>query len=99
MPWFTPESWRQLQAVADDKLCGSYQAFVRKTNRAIREFEAQGIEVEKFSIDVEHMAAWCRRHGYRVDSRSRALYGVLLASHDGELFDLEATIDVPPRPQ
>jgi len=44
-------------------------------------------------IDVDHMVAWCKRHGYRVDSQGRTVYGCMLTCHDGELFDLDTPVD------
>lgn len=95
MPWYTPESWRQLGAVADDKLCGTHADFVQKTTQAIRRFKAEGVEVEKVLIDVDHMAAWLKRWGHRIDSRGRAMYGALLALHDGKPFDLNTPMQLP----
>lgn len=95
MSWYARESWEQLKAVAEDKLCGTYEDLVRKTERGIRELEAQGIGFEKIPIDVDHMAAWSKRHGHRIDSRGRAIYGALLALHDGKLFDLDTPMVMP----
>jgi hypothetical protein len=48
-------------------------------------------------INVDHMAAWLKRWGHRVDSRGRAIYGAVLAMHDGKLFDLDTPIEIPDR--
>jgi hypothetical protein len=95
MPWYTPESWQQLKAVSEDELIDTHVEFVHKMTEAIRKFAAHGIPVEKFVIDVDHMTAWLRRWGHRVDSRGRALYGAVLAMHDGELFDLNTPVEMP----
>jgi hypothetical protein len=68
---------------------------VRKVERGIREFEAEGIKVEKVLIDIDHMVAWRRRHGHRIDSCGRAMYVALLALHDGKLFDLDTPMQMP----
>jgi hypothetical protein len=93
--WYTPESWRQLQAVSAIDL-GSYEDFVRKANRQIRDIEARGTTTTKFTIDIDHMAAWCRHHGYAIDVSSRAAYGSMLACNDGKLFDISTPIDMAP---
>jgi len=93
MGWYTPESWAQLQAVAEDTLAGSFDDFVQNATQLAQEMEAQGIKVEKMYIDVDHMVAWCKRHGYRVDSQGRTVYGCMLTCHDGELFDLDTPVD------
>ena len=56
--WFTPAGWRELQAVAEDELADTYEAFVRQTEKSIKEYEAQGYAVTKVLIDVPHMTAW-----------------------------------------
>jgi hypothetical protein len=96
MSWYTPDGWRRLRAIADDVVM-SYPEFVRKTERLTREFEARGIAVDKHTIDVDHMVEWCRRHGHAVDGRGRMLYGTVLASHGGKLFDLDTPIVDPTR--
>jgi hypothetical protein len=91
--WYTPASYRRLQAVAGDTLC-TYDEFVKKTEGLLRGFMAQGIAAEKVAIDVGHMAAWCKRHGYPVsDGGSRSAYGAILAMHGGRPFDLNTPID------
>jgi hypothetical protein len=77
--WYTPASWRQLQAAAGDTLC-TYDEYVRKTEAMLSGFEARGIVAEKVAVDVEHMAAWCK-------------YGSILGMHGGELFDIDTPID------
>ena len=96
MAWYTPESWRRLEAIADGELCDTYEDFVRKATRMIRGFEAQGITVEKFLINIDHMVAWCRRHGLSVDGRARSAYGAILTMHGGVPFDLDTPVDIPP---
>jgi hypothetical protein len=91
--WYTPASWQALQAVAGDTLC-SYDEYLRKMEDLLRGFTAQGLMAEKVAVDVEHMAAWCKRHGYSVsDGGSRAAYGAMLAMHEGKLFDINTPID------
>ena len=87
--WFTPAGWRELQAVAEDELADTYEAFVRQTEKSIKEYEAQGYAVTKVLIDVPHMTAWCQRHGLRVNSSSRAAYGAMLLAADGDRNELD----------
>jgi hypothetical protein len=91
--WYTPASWRQLQAAAGDVLC-SYNEYLRKTEAMIDEFAARGIAAEKVAVNVGHMAAWCKHHGYSIsDGDARAAYGAMLAMHGGKLFYFDAPID------
>jgi hypothetical protein len=83
--WYTLESWERLRAVADDVVM-TFAEFERKATRKIRELEAEGFVVQKVTVDVDHMVAWCRRKGYRVnDTKARAAYGaVLLMARDNQ---------------
>jgi hypothetical protein len=87
--WYTPRSWRELEAVTDEPLC-SYDEFVRKSAEHIRRFEAEGIRAERILIDVAHMAAWCKRQGLRVDSKGRSMYGAALLAAGGDTAELDA---------
>jgi hypothetical protein len=92
--WYSPATWRQLQdAAGADALC-SYGEFVRKTEDLLRGFRAQGVPADKVSIDVDHMSAWCKRHGYPIsDASSRSAYGSILSMHGGKLFDIDTPFD------
>jgi len=85
LAWYTPESWERLRAVADDRAAlGSHAAFVRKADRLAREYQAQGFAVEKILVDIDELAAWCRREGVRITQRSRATYGAVQAARMGD---------------
>jgi len=77
--WYTPETWRELQAIPEAAIEMTYPEFVRKCERQIADLEAQGFRVEKVFIDVGQMVEWCRRNGYEIDSRGRAAFGAALA--------------------
>jgi hypothetical protein len=50
----------------------TYSEFVRKCERLIADFEAQGFRVEKVAVDVGPMIEWCHRHGYEIDDTGRS---------------------------
>jgi hypothetical protein len=87
--WYTPEAWAQLEAMPEARIEKSYQDFVRTFERIVQGCAAQGVQVEKLTIDVAEMTAWCHRHGYEVDSKGRATYGsvLLLARDDPEVMN------------
>jgi hypothetical protein len=78
MAWYTPATWRELQAIPEAKVQMSYSQFVRKIERMISEFTAQGIQVVKVSVNVSEMVEWCHQHGYEADSRGSAAFGAAL---------------------
>jgi hypothetical protein len=86
MAWYTPTTWRELRAIPEAKIEMSYSQFVRKVERMISEFTAQGIRVVKVPVNVGQMVKWCHRHGYEVDTKGRAVFGatLTLALEDGQ---------------
>ena len=91
MAWYTPESWRKLQAVTEGlrPVCDSYDDFVGRAEEIIRVWTKDGITVEKAPVDVAHMAAWCKRHGLKLDSRGRAIHGSVLLTAGGDREELD----------
>jgi hypothetical protein len=90
LSWYTRESWRHLEEVTEAPLCESYDAYVALTEKMIREFEEQhGILVVKTLID--DMVVWCRKNGYRINSRGRAAYGAVVAACQGQDSDLSGS--------
>ena len=64
--WYTPESWQELCAATNEH-AATYEEFVRRFERTVREFAAQGYRVVKAPVDVGLMVKWCRKHGYDID--------------------------------
>lgn len=50
----------------------------------IRQFEAEGLVVEKVLLDVDDLVRWCCGEGYRVGRCGRAAYGALLTATIGQ---------------
>ncbi len=91
--WYTPETWRRLQAVAGDVLCG-YDEYLRRTEQLMRGFEVQGIKAKKVAVDVDHLLAWCKAHGFSIsDSRTRSASGATLVAHGGKPFDINLPVE------
>jgi hypothetical protein len=80
MAWYTPATWRKLQAIPEAKIEMTYPQFVRKAECMIAGFEARGVRVVKVPVDVAQMVEWCRRHGYEVDNTGRTIFGLALTT-------------------
>jgi hypothetical protein len=90
--WYTQSSWLRLQEVTEAPLCESYDAYVALTEKMIRELDEQhGILAVKTLIDVDDMVAWCRKNGYRINSRGRAAYGAMIAACQGQDSDISGS--------
>jgi hypothetical protein len=88
--WYTPESFRQLEAAISaagmprNMLCSSYAEFVTRFDAMAREFARRGFKVEKVSVDVPRMVAWCKRWGLEINSAGRTRYVAMLGLSDGD---------------
>jgi hypothetical protein len=81
--WFTPETWRELRGHPEAKIEDAYSEYVRRYERALAAFTAQGFRVVKVPIDIAVMIEWCHAHGYEIDSSGRAVFATaLLAAND-----------------
>jgi hypothetical protein len=80
MGWYTPATWRELRAIPEAGIELSYSAFVRKCERRIPDYIAQGFRVEKVPVDIGQMKAWCGKHGYALDAKGRAAFGAALVT-------------------
>jgi hypothetical protein len=89
MAWYSPVAWARLKAIPEARVEMSYPGFVRNFETLSRNFAAQGIKVEKVSVDVDQMIAWCHRNGYVVDTTGRTIYGsvLLMAREDPKVLD------------
>jgi hypothetical protein len=91
---YTPAGYKRLQAVVPG--LSSYEEFVRKYERMVRGLEGQGMKTAAMVMDVptvNHMIMWCKRHGHNVaEQKSRAMYGTILATNGGKLFDIEQSV-------
>jgi hypothetical protein len=89
LAWYSPEAWRRLEAMPEPRIEKSYQRFVRNFEAMAREFAAQGYAAKRIPIDIDHMVAWCHRHGYEIDTKGRATYGALLLAAGGDPVALD----------
>lgn len=86
--WFAPEQWERLREVSADVdvLEDTHAEWLRSVERAIPDFEQQGIEVERVPVDVEELVEWCATEQRPVDGAARADFATreLQRRHSGE---------------
>ena len=78
LAWYSPDAWRELCAMPEAGIEITYPEYVRKFERLLAGYAAQGFRVVKVPVDVTLMVAWCRRHGYDIDDKGRAVFGAAL---------------------
>jgi len=74
--WYKPEQWQRLREIVDDPddIEDTHEEWKKGANKAISEFQSQGIQVKKVSINVEELLAWCNERGVPVNGESRSEY-------------------------
>ena len=79
--WFEPEEWQCLKETVDDpeSLDDSYQEWRHNAENAIGELRANGAQVQKISIKISKLLAWCESRGLKPNSKARSEYAACLA--------------------
>src|SRR5690349_21135038 len=82
--WYTPESFAQLRASADDPeaLDDSFEEWLASAEEALHSLQTRGIAAERFLLDVSAAAAWAKEHGEPFNSSARAAYVATLRPKD-----------------
>ncbi|ATC95305.1 hypothetical protein [Pseudoalteromonas tunicata] len=81
MTWFQPEEWQKLKETVDDptSLDDSYENWKKGAEQAIRDFREKGQTVQKISVKIDKLLAWCNTQGLKPDAKARAQYAAYLA--------------------
>jgi len=79
--WYQSDQWEILKQMATDKeiLDDSYEDWRSNANKAIAEIQSQGKNVQKISINVERLVAWCEQEGLENTLATRTQYAVVVA--------------------
>ncbi len=74
--WYEPSEWEILKRTAADSetLDDTYEEWKSNANRAISEFNAQGININKISMKMEEFETWCKENSYINNSEARSEY-------------------------
>ena len=74
--WYTPETFAELKATADDPeaLDDSFEDWLTSAEETLHSLQARGIAAERFSLDVGAAAAWAKERGEPFNSSARAAY-------------------------
>lgn len=89
--WYTPEQWRLLKEVADDRdqLDGSFEQWERNARRTFWDMRRTGVDIKKVYIDIERLREWCDQRGLSLDGEARSQYAI------DELQRITASISHP----
>ena len=76
LPWFTPEGYVKMRAAAADRddLCDTFEEFEQAATATFREAVAKGHPVEKVTLDVDALIAWCAAEERPLDRMARQVF-------------------------
>jgi hypothetical protein len=76
LAWYTPEQWPRLMEVSADgaSLGKDHASWLAQAEQDFKGLKAIGVTIRKILVDVEDLAAWCRRNRRPVDADSRTAY-------------------------
>src|ERR1700730_16477819 len=79
LPWFTPERWPKMRAVAADRdnLHDTFGECEQSGPASLNDLIAKGHPVEKILIDVDALIAWCKAESRPLDSSARHVFAFL----------------------
>jgi hypothetical protein len=74
--WFRPEQWSRLLEISEDRadLEETFAEWESLAEEKLRDLRAQGLDVEKVTIDVEKLLVWCKGRGLSVNASARSQY-------------------------
>lgn len=80
MTWFQPEEWQKLKETVDDPtmLDDSYEDWKKGAEQAIRDFRENGQTVQKVSLKIDKLLAWCNTQDLKPDGKARSQYAAYL---------------------
>ncbi len=76
--FYTPDSYKELREVADDKevLCDTSADWLVEFSKAINGLKEQGMEVVPVNINIMELIKWCKQNKLKNTSSNRSRYVV-----------------------
>src|SRR5258708_1091568 len=73
IPWYRREDWNAVLAIFVDreKLPSTYQQWLRRAEKAEREFGRKGTIAERIYLDPALFSRWCADRGLKIDAAAR----------------------------
>jgi hypothetical protein len=74
--WYKKEQWEELRRVSVDKerLEATWDDWAENAERTMVHLMQQGHHVEKVTVDVSDLVAWCQKKGRPCDGDARAMF-------------------------
>jgi len=74
--FYTPDSYKELKEVADDKknLCDTYADWLVEFSKAVKGLKEQGLETLPVTINISELKKWCKQNNLKNTSSNRSKY-------------------------
>jgi len=74
--FYTPDSYKELKEVADDKkvLCDTYADWLVEFSKAAKGLKEQGLEAMPVNINITELKKWCKQNKLKNTSSNRSKY-------------------------
>lgn len=87
--WYQRDEWEKLKATAADKedLDDTYDEWKSNASSAIKDLRDEGQLIQKVSIKIDVLEAWCREEGVDNNSKARSQYALILLKNRRSSFE------------
>lgn len=75
--WYRPEDWSVWTAISTDKMCETYEKWLKGARQAVLEATRDGLETHRVTITPDEFKKWAEKNGKRLDGRSRSEFASL----------------------
>ncbi len=84
--WYLPEQWGKLREISEDKdsLEETYETWLLNAENTLDQIAGAGAKIERVTVDVDQLRAWCRSRGCRIDAKSCARFAAHLLRQRGK---------------
>ncbi len=74
--WYRRDQWTRLRELASDadKLEESYEDWLAGAQKTLVQMTIAGVRAQRFDVDLDELARWCRAEGRPLDSAARAAF-------------------------
>jgi hypothetical protein len=83
IPWCEERDYPRILEIMDDadRLPATFASWLKKAEKAEREFKRHGHDVVRAVIDPDRFPAWCHSHGLkRLDAQARIAFASYVAA-------------------
>ncbi len=92
--WYVPEQWGKLREISADKdlLENDHRGWLLNAEKTVGKTAEAGANIERVTVDVDELEAWCRSRGCPVNGESRAQFVAHLLRRRGKVSETDHKI-------